>query len=76
MNLTETMVSGMVKHITGGYKITFYPNRTDTEKGKPMEVDFTPPFKRISMVSELENVLKVKLPSPTEFGTEGRIICT
>ena len=72
MDLTETMISGMVKHITGGYKITYYPNRTDSEKGEPMEVDFTPPFKRISMASGLEDVLKIKLPSPTAFATEGR----
>lgn len=70
MELTETMVSGMVKHITGGYKITYHPNQTDAEKGEPMEVDFTPPFKKVSMLSELENVLNVKIPSPTTFSTE------
>jgi lysyl-tRNA synthetase class 2 len=74
MELTETMISGMVKHVTGGYKIKYHANQTDTEKGEPMEVDFTPPFKRISMISGLEDVLKVKLPSPTTFGTEGKII--
>lgn len=74
MDLTETMISGMVKHITGGYKIKYHPNQTDTEKGEPMEVDFTPPFKRVSMISELEKILKVKIPSPTTFGTQGKII--
>jgi lysyl-tRNA synthetase class 2 len=74
MELTETMISGMVKHVTGGYTIKYHANQTDTEKGEPMEVDFTPPFKRISMISGLEDVLKVKLPSPTTFGTEGKII--
>ena len=74
MELTETMISGMVKHITGGYKIKYHPNQTDAEKGEPMEVDFTPPFKRVSMVSELEKVLKVKAPSPTTFGTEGKVM--
>ncbi|XP_028392716.1 lysine--tRNA ligase-like [Dendronephthya gigantea] len=70
MELTETMVSGMVKHVTGGYKIKYHANQTDAELGAPMEVDFTPPFKRVSMISELEKVLKVKIPSPTTFGTE------
>lgn len=72
MELTEKMVSGMVKHITGGYKITYHPNQTDTEKGEPMEVDFTPPFKRVSMLSELEKVLNVSIPSPTTLSTEGK----
>lgn len=72
MELTETMVSGMVKHITGGYKITYHPNQTDAEKGEPMEVDFTPPFKKVSMLSELEKVLNVEIPSPTTFSTEGK----
>ena len=73
MDLTETMISGMVKHITGGYKIKYHSNQTDTEKGEPMEVDFTPPFKRVSMISELEKILKVKIPPPTTFGTQGKI---
>ncbi|CAB3996965.1 lysine--tRNA ligase isoform X2 [Paramuricea clavata] len=70
MDLTETMISGMVKHITGSYKIKYHSNQTDTEKGEPMEVDFTPPFKRVSMISELEKILKVTIPSPTTFGTQ------
>lgn len=72
MELTEMLLSGMVKYITGSYKITYHPNQTDTEKGESYEVDFTPPFKRVSMVTELEKILKVQLPSPEKFGTEGK----
>jgi len=50
----------MVKHITGGYKIKYHP---DGPEGKELEVDFTPPFRRISMVSGLEDILGVKFPS-------------
>ena len=65
-------VSGMVKALTGGYVITYHPNATDPDNlGEPLTVDFTPPFKRIKMVPDLEKVLKVKFPAPSEFGTPG-----
>ncbi|CAM9244913.1 unnamed protein product [Chrysoparadoxa australica] len=59
MDMTEELVSGLVKEVTGSYKIC-YQNSGD---GEPVEVDFTPPFKRISMISGLEEVMKVKLPA-------------
>jgi lysyl-tRNA synthetase class 2 len=62
MEVTETMISGMVKSITGGYKVSFTPQGAD----KPTIVDFTPPFRRVSMVSGLEEVLGVKIPLPLE----------
>jgi len=59
MAMTEEMVSGMVKDITGGYKITYHP---DGPEGDGVEIDFTPPFRRISMCSGLEKALGVTLP--------------
>lgn len=59
---------GMVKHITGSYKITYHP---DGQDGQAYEIDFTPPFRRISMVYDLEKVLGVKFPSTKCFETEG-----
>lgn len=70
IEITEAMISDMVKHITGGYKVLYHPNQTETEKGEAMEVDFSPPFKRIEMLPELEKILEVQFPSPTTFGTE------
>mmetsp|Transcript_27116 Transcript_27116/g.33240 ORF Transcript_27116/g.33240 Transcript_27116/m.33240 type:complete len:596 (-) Transcript_27116:308-2095(-) len=59
MDMTEEMVGGMVKDITGGYKIMYSP-----KPGMPeVEVDFTPPFKRISMMSGIEEALNEKLPA-------------
>ncbi|GMH69256.1 hypothetical protein TL16_g12102 [Triparma laevis f. inornata] len=59
MQMTEEMVSGMVKQVCGSYVIQFSP-----KPGAPeVEVDFTPPFKRISMISGLEEVMKIKLPA-------------
>jgi lysyl-tRNA synthetase class 2 len=58
MKMTEEMVSGMVMQICGSYVIKFSP-----KPGAPeVEVDFTPPFKRISMISGLEEVMGMTLP--------------
>ncbi|KAI8100510.1 hypothetical protein M9435_006994 [Picochlorum sp. BPE23] len=59
MKMTEEMISGMVKKITGGYKVVYHPEGPD---GPVNEVDFTPPFRRISMCSGLEEALNVTLP--------------
>lgn len=61
----------MVKHITGSYKVTYHP---DGPEGEAFEIDFTPPFRRISMVEELEKVLGVKLPETKLFETEGKVM--
>lgn len=58
----------MVKHITGGYKITYHPNGSE---GEAVEIDFTPPFRRMRMMDELEKVLGVKLPAAHTLDTEG-----
>ena len=57
MDNTEKMLSGMVKAITGGYKIKY-----DTIDGKELEIDFTPPFKRVSMISGLEEATGLSIP--------------
>jgi len=59
MNMTEEMLSGMVMEITGGYKIKYQP-KPNTEE---VEIDFTPPFKRISMIGGIEEKIGQKLPS-------------
>jgi lysyl-tRNA synthetase class II len=57
--MTEELVSGLVLSIKGSYKIQYHP---DGPEGKAIDIDFTPPFRRISMVSGLEEALGVKLP--------------
>ncbi|XP_068647102.1 lysine--tRNA ligase isoform X1 [Aristolochia californica] len=59
MELTEQMLSGMVKEITGGYKIQLHSDGLDKD---PIEIDFTPPFKRIDMIKGLENVANLNIP--------------
>jgi len=59
MTMTEEMVSAMVKEVKGTYKIQYHPNGPDHD---PILIDFTPPFRRIPMISGLEEALGVKLP--------------
>ncbi|CAL8102094.1 unnamed protein product [Orchesella dallaii] len=58
MEMTETLLSGLVKSILGSYKFKVHP-----EEGKEIEIDFTPPFRRIRMLPELEKKLGVSLGS-------------
>ncbi|GER43863.1 lysine--tRNA ligase [Striga asiatica] len=59
MKLTEDMLSGMVMELTGGYIIKYHANGYDND---PIEIDFTPPFRRIDMIDELEKVANLNIP--------------
>ncbi|KMZ76278.1 Lysine--tRNA ligase [Zostera marina] len=59
MDLTEKMLSGMVKELTGGYKIKYHANGVDND---PIEIDFTPPFRRIDMIEGLEVLANLSIP--------------
>ncbi|KAJ8570891.1 hypothetical protein K7X08_037863 [Anisodus acutangulus] len=58
MDLTEQLLSGMVKELTGSHKIRHHANGLDNE---PIEIDFTPPFRKIDMFSELEKVANISI---------------
>jgi len=64
MQLTEKLMSGMVKALTGGYVIEYH---NDGPENPPTRVDFTPPFKRVSMLSGLEDVLSAKEGKPVKI---------
>ncbi|UYV76207.1 KARS [Cordylochernes scorpioides] len=71
MVITESLLSGhdnhgLVKDITGSYKFTYHPHRLD---GEVLELDFTPPFRRIRMLPELERLTGDKLPDPAQLNT-------
>ncbi|KAB0793569.1 hypothetical protein PPYR_09098 [Photinus pyralis] len=70
MTLTETMISGMVYSIHGTYKVKYHPDGPD---GEEVEIDFTPPFKRIPMLPALEKALNVKFPSPNELVSDAGV---
>jgi lysyl-tRNA synthetase, class II len=59
MDMTEAMVSQMVLEIKGSYKIKYNAEGPESD---PIDIDFTPPWRRISMVEELEKVLGVSIP--------------
>ncbi|KAE9594305.1 putative lysine--tRNA ligase [Lupinus albus] len=60
MEITEQMLSGMVKELTkGSYKIKYHANGIDKD---PIEIDFTPPFRRIDMIEELEKMAGLSIP--------------
>ncbi|XP_078165055.1 lysine--tRNA ligase-like [Carex rostrata] len=59
MKLTEDLLSGMVKKLTGGYKIKYHSNGVDKD---PIEIDFTPPFRRLDMIQGLEEIAKLNIP--------------
>lgn len=55
--------------IHGSYKVKYRPQ--GAEEGEELEVDFTPPFKRIPMLAELSNKLGVKFPDPDKMDSPG-----
>ncbi|KAM0751364.1 lysine-tRNA ligase [Meredithblackwellia eburnea MCA 4105] len=67
MDLTESLISGLVQHVTGGLKVKYQPNGPDTEV---LELDFTTPWKRFDMIEELEKQTGVKFPPGEELHTD------
>jgi len=63
MNMTEELFSSMVFNIKGSYKIEYHP---DGPEGKAIELDFTPPWPRYSMIDEIEKAAGKKVPRDFE----------
>jgi len=59
MGYIEELISGMVLKLKGSYKISYHGAGPDAP---PIDIDFTPPWRRLSMVSELEKALGVTIP--------------
>lgn len=66
MKLIEDLLSGLVMSIFGTYKVLYHPKGV-REEDCVMEIDFTPPFRRVDMIEELERVLNVRLPDPQDL---------
>ena len=58
LDMTEKMISGMVLEITGSYVVEYAAE----EGGEPTRIDFSPPWKRISMIAGLEEATGEKFP--------------
>jgi len=57
MDITEELISSMVLNIKGTYVIQYHP---DGPEGPAIDIDFKPPWKRVSMVEEIEKQSGVK----------------
>ncbi|KAF2092088.1 lysyl-tRNA synthetase [Saccharata proteae CBS 121410] len=64
MDITEDLVSSLVKHVTGGYTTQFH-----TQHGEVYEVNWQKPWKRIEMIPALEEALGEKFPPGDELHT-------
>ena len=72
MDMTEDMLRGMIKEITGSYKLTYHPDRnSETGPGEAITIDFEPPFERLPMVETIEARGKFTVPRPLH-GEEAR----
>lgn len=69
IDITEKFLSGLVHHLFGTYKIKYHPEGPENPD-KVWEIDFTPPFRRFSLIRDLEKECGVKLPDPTTYHTE------
>lgn len=65
MKMIEDLLSGLVHSIFGTYKIKYHPNGREDEQ--VVEIDFSPPFRRVDMMEELERILDTKLPNALEL---------
>ncbi|KAH9040089.1 hypothetical protein EDB85DRAFT_2072267 [Lactarius pseudohatsudake] len=60
MDMTESLVEGLVKYLTGGNTtLTYQPEGKD---GKEYTLDFKRPWKRYDMIETLEEKLSVRFP--------------
>ncbi|KAI9308605.1 lysyl-tRNA synthetase [Cunninghamella echinulata] len=67
MNMTEELLSGMVHSLFGTYKIQYHPHGPDAPA---LDIDFTPPFKRLDMIGTLEEKLNVTFPPGDQLHTD------
>lgn len=65
MGMTEDLVSGMVKAVTGGYETTFH-----TQHGETYNVNWAKPWKRIQMMPALEEATGEKFPPGDQLHTQ------
>lgn len=64
MDMTEELVSGLVKHITGGYETKF-----TTQHGEEYNVNWKAPWRRVEMMPALEEACGEKFPPGDQLHT-------
>ena len=71
MEITETMLSQLVLSITGSLKVPYAMSTKSGSEPTIVEIDFTPPFRRISYMKELEKKLGRKIPEESDEEIQG-----
>ncbi|KFY87889.1 hypothetical protein V500_06703 [Pseudogymnoascus sp. VKM F-4518 (FW-2643)] len=64
MNMTEELISSLVKELTGGYTTKFH-----TQHGEEYEVNWEAPWRRVEMIPALEEATGEKFPPGPELHT-------
>ncbi|KAF9045745.1 lysine-tRNA ligase [Hymenopellis radicata] len=72
MDMTESLVEGIVKSLTGGStKLLYHPDGNKGQEGaRVYELEFKKPWKRYDMIETLEEKLGVKFPPGDTLHTE------
>merc|ERR1712004_81135 len=65
MRISEDMISKLVYHVCGSYKVKFNPD-SETD----YEMDFSPPWRRINIMDTLNQMFPGKIPCPTTLHLE------
>ncbi|CZS94986.1 probable lysine-tRNA ligase [Rhynchosporium agropyri] len=65
MDMTEVLVSGLVKHITGGTATKYH-----SQSGEEFEVNWAAPWKRVEMIPALEEACGEKFPPGDQLHTQ------
>jgi len=65
MDITEQLVSGLVKHLTGSYRTKF-----TNQHGETYDVNWEAPWQRFDMIPELERITKKTFPPGDQLHTE------
>ena len=75
IDLTEELLSSMILKLNGSYLLKYHPDQENNPE-KEITIDFTPPFRRLPMMSGLEDYLRKnkgftgKFPDNTTLDTE------
>ncbi|KAI9726744.1 MAG: lysyl-tRNA synthetase [Chrysothrix sp. TS-e1954] len=64
MDLTEDLVEGMVRHVTGGLETTYH-----TQSGEEFNVNWAKPWRRVEMIPELERCTATPFPAGDQLHT-------
>ncbi|KAJ5928891.1 lysyl-tRNA synthetase [Penicillium verhagenii] len=65
MTMTEELVSGLVKELTGGYETVFH-----SQDGKEYNVNWKAPWRRVEMMPALEEACGEKFPPSDQLHTQ------